>query len=140
MDVAVVGSRNIDTNPKSDDVKFIYDTLDKLNIKKIISGGARGVDTIAKNYTLVNRNIRLEEIIPNWKKNGKIAGIIRNGDIVKASNLVIAFWDGKSSGTKNSIYRAIKAKKGLMVYVKTDKRFERTYEFDTHKTLHDYFE
>ena len=76
-------------------------TIKLINIRKIISGGARGVDTIAKNYTLVNRNIRLEEFIPNWKKYGRSAGIIRNGDIIKASNLVIAFWDGKSRENAN---------------------------------------
>ena len=36
------------------------------------------------------------------KKYGKRAGILRNRDIVDAADIVVAFWDGKSPGTKNS--------------------------------------
>ena len=38
-----------------------------------------------------------------WKKYGKRAGYIRNHDIIKNSDHVVAFWDGKSRGTLHSI-------------------------------------
>jgi hypothetical protein len=34
--------------------------------------------------------------------------MIRNSDIIKTSELVVAFWDGKSTGTKDSIDKANK--------------------------------
>lgn len=58
---------------------------------------------------------------PDWKKYGKAAGVIRNKEIVAAADHVLAFWDGKSRGTKNSIDHANKMNKKLVVV-----RFDQT--------------
>jgi hypothetical protein len=68
----------------------------------IISGGARGVDTVAT-MTACFRNLKFEIFYPDWKRYGKSAGFIRNEQIVKAADKVVAFWDGKSKGTAHSI-------------------------------------
>lgn len=96
MNVAVVGSR------KFDNYKLLESVLNQYNITEIISGGARGADTLAEKYAKLNL-IPIKIFQPDWKKYGRRAGIVRNVDIIKSANLVIAFWDGKSNGTKNSI-------------------------------------
>jgi len=54
-------------------------------------------------------------IKPDWSKYGKSAGLIRNTDIIKSSDLIIAFWDGESKGTLDSINKSEKFKKPIIV-------------------------
>jgi hypothetical protein len=54
----------------------------------------------------------------DWDKHGKAAGFIRNQEIVDNCDFVVAFWDGASRGTKDTIDRARKAKiSTLIIYV-----------------------
>ena len=94
MKVGIVGSRSLT-------VENMEDYLPKECIE-IISGGAKGVDSCAAEYARTH-NIRLTEILPEYKKYGKAAPIVRNKEIVEKSDLIIAFWDGKSAGTKSVI-------------------------------------
>lgn len=139
MKIAVVGSRKF-TQP--DLVRAILNDL-LAEITVFISGGASGVDTIAEEWIDEwNKDIVKEHpeglikkiiIEPNWDdlshpdalikyKNGKRydarAGMRRNKVIIKEADRVIAFWDGLSTGTKNSIDWAIKLKKPLDIYVR----------------------
>lgn len=57
----------------------------------------------------------MEVYIPDWELYGKSAGPIRNRKMVSKSDVVFAFWDGKSKGTKNSIDTAIKLNKPVLV-------------------------
>jgi len=101
MKIAVVGSRSFD------DYDLLVDTLSDFDISEIVSGGASGADSLAEKYAklfLIPTNI----IKPNWSLYGKAAGMIRNTDIVKSSDHVVAFWDGVSKGTANSIKTANK--------------------------------
>ena len=81
---------------------------------KIISGGARGADRLAHIYAQENK---LEEHIcwPDWEKHGKAAGFIRNREIVDASDEILAFWDGKSRGTANTIAIAKRQHKTVII-------------------------
>lgn len=98
MKVAVVGSRTLGGSKQ-----LIYDTLNSLQgISMVISGGAKGVDTIAEKWALENQ-IPTTIFYPDWELYGKSAGPIRNEHIVKNCDMIIAFWDGSSPGTKNSI-------------------------------------
>jgi hypothetical protein len=54
-------------------------------------------------------------IRPDWNSYGKSAGFVRNRQIIKAADMVIAFWNGKSRGTENSIQIAKELNKGLVV-------------------------
>lgn len=72
----------------------------------IVSGGARGADTLAKQYA-VEKGYRYKEFPANWELYGKKAGFIRNEEmhkyIAKAKDRgCVAFWDGKSKGTKQN--------------------------------------
>ena len=39
----------------------------------------------------------------DWDKYGKAAGYKRNGEMARNADALIAFWDGKSRGTKHMI-------------------------------------
>jgi predicted Rossmann fold nucleotide-binding protein DprA/Smf involved in DNA uptake len=110
MNVAVVGSRTF-----TDYARLKKELDQQQNIVKIISGGARGADRLAARYARENQ-IPLQEFLPDWKTHGRKAGILRNRDIIKNADAVVAFWDGKSRGTQNSIELAEKSNKKLYVH------------------------
>jgi hypothetical protein len=110
FNVAVVGSRTI-----NDGVKSFLEKLDKrIGIQTIISGGARGVDSEAEEFA--KENFKETKIyLADWEKYGRSAGFIRNADIVKNADLIVAFWDGKSKGTQHSIELARKHNKPTII-------------------------
>lgn len=91
MRVAVIGSRNL----RIDDLgKYLPE-----NTTEIVSGGARGIDSDARKYAEEN-SIPLTEFLPEYKRFGKGAPLKRNLQIIEYADMVLAFWDGKSHGTK----------------------------------------
>lgn len=110
MKLGVVGSRTFNN----------YDFLKKClsfhsdNISLIISGGCRGADLLAIDYAKEHR-IKYIEFTANWDMEGRSAGYNRNKKIVEASDEIIAFWDGKSKGTKHTIDLAESV--GKLVYI-----------------------
>ena len=68
----------------------------------IISGCARGADTLGLRYASENA-FDVEEYPANWDKYGKKAGYMRNVEMAENADALIAFWDGKSKGTKHMI-------------------------------------
>lgn len=80
----------------------------------IISGGAKGTDTMAEKYAQLH-NIPTKIFKPDWDKHGKAAGIMRNTDIIQNSTHVIAFLSPKSIGTVDSINKAKKLNKVLKI-------------------------
>ena len=109
LKVAVVGGRDFK------DEQRLKNVLDAINPTHIVSGGARGADTLARHYAIDNR-IPCKEFIPKWELFGNSAGPIRNKEIVRASDMIVAFWDGKSRGTKSTIDIAKQYRKRLAVY------------------------
>jgi len=91
MKVAIIGSggRSI-----SDLGKYLPD-----NVTEIVSGGAKGVDTSAREYAR-KHNIKLTEFLPKYSRYGRAAPLKRNLQIIEYADLVLAFWDGKSHGTE----------------------------------------
>lgn len=107
--LAVVGTRTFD------DMNLFRETMKEFfPIKKIISGGATGADQLAKEWAH-KQEIAYEEYLPDWNRYGKRAGPLRNEQIVNSANSLLAFWDGKSRGTKSSIDLA--NKKGIPVRI-----------------------
>ena len=108
MIYAVIGSRNLKIN-----------NLDKYipsNATEIVSGGAKGIDTCAKRFAL-NNNIKYTEFLPEYEIYGKAAPLKRNLQIIDYCDLIIAFWDGKSRGTKFVIENSKKYGKKCIVYL-----------------------
>lgn len=71
----------------------------------IISGGARGVDSLAAAFAREN-NIPLVEFLPKYDRFGRSAPLKRNIEIVEACDKVLAFWNGTSRGTLYTINAA----------------------------------
>jgi len=103
----VVGSRDII------DYSFIKDYLDNFIDQRysgyqvvIVSGGARGVDSLVERYA--NEKGYEKVIMPaQWDLYGKSAGYRRNEQMhqflaTKPDRYVIAFWDGVSKGTAHN--------------------------------------
>ena len=110
MKYAIIGSRNFN------DYNRLKSTLDHElpRIDLIISGGASGADTLAEKWADEN-NIPSRIFHAEWEKYGKSAGFIRNRLIIDLADKVIAFWDGKSKGTANSISLAKKKNKKVSI-------------------------
>ena len=110
--VAVVGSRTFNNFDlfltKMQEIFIVAD------IEMIISGGARGADKMAERFAELF-DIPIQVFRPDWGKHGKAAGFIRNKDIVENADVVIAFWDGSSHGTKHSMELAQKMNKWLYI-------------------------
>lgn len=118
--VAVVGSRGINRE------RGIFEVLNALDheigFSKLISGGAIGVDTIARKWRNAYRpNLFYKEIIPNYKRFGRYAPLQRNQTIVDSVDVVIAFWDGKSRGTKFTTDYAERHGKGVIIFKEMQK-------------------
>ncbi|MEK6829884.1 MAG: DUF2493 domain-containing protein [Nanoarchaeota archaeon] len=108
MKVAVIGSRSFN------DYERLKQTLSLFPISVVVSGGAKGADKLGERYADEN-NIKKEIYIPQWDLFGKKAGFMRNEDIIKNSDIVIAFWDSRSKGTRDSIGKANQMKKTTMI-------------------------
>lgn len=112
MKLAVVGSREFN------DYELLKSKLDSIHKRKsitlIVSGGAKGADSMSERWAKEN-NIETLIFIPDWNKFGKKAGFLRNEDIIKNSDAVIAFWDEVSKGTKHSINLAKKYEKSCLI-------------------------
>lgn len=112
MKLAIVGSRTFNNYQLLEET--ILQNYDLSVIDEIISGGAIGADTLAETFAH-KFNINLTIFKPQWDVYGKKAGYLRNEDIVGNADNVIAFWDGCSKGTKNSIDIARRSRKTLHI-------------------------
>lgn len=83
-------------------------------ITEVVSGKARGVDTMGEQWAKEN-NIPIKEFPADWNKHGRIAGILRNEDMGRYADALVAIWDGESKGTKHMIDYS--KNKGLKVFV-----------------------
>lgn len=108
MKVAVIGSRGLTV---SDLGRYLPE-----NTTEIVSGGAKGVDTSAREYAKSN-GIKLTEFLPEYTRFGRSAPLKRNITIIGYSDIVLAFWDGKSSGTKFVIDNCHRLGVEVRVYV-----------------------
>ena len=113
--MGVVGSRDFEDAELMDFVlgEYLIETNGDLII---VSGGCRGADQEASIWAQQQHPLIPREIYwPDWEKHGKAAGFILNAEIVKASDEILAFWDGKSKGTQHTISLAKKANKTVTI-------------------------
>ena len=111
--VGIVGSREY---PMLERIDKLVSTFPKGT--RIISGGARGPDKAAADAAS-KHGLDFVVFPADWGNEGKAAGFNRNTKIVEASDIIIAFWDLKSSGTKDTINKALKAGKAVTIYPPT---------------------
>lgn len=80
----------------------------------IVSGAAKGADILGEKYAK-ERGYEIDSHPAKWDEFGKSAGYIRNKEMAQNADALMAFWDGKSRGTKHMIDLA--NKQGLKVIV-----------------------
>lgn len=113
MNIAIVGSRKwVDPNPIEAVCRAasVYD----LHGSTIVSGGARGPDSMAETYAQ-KWQVDYLVLLAKWQRQGNQAGFIRNLRIVQHADIMFAFWDGKSAGTRHSFGQMHKAGKPVVV-------------------------
>lgn len=102
--VIVAGSRHFDDYP------LLCWKLDRLLAQKmgnveIVCGKARGADSLGEQYAK-ERGIPIRYFPADWQTLGKSAGYQRNVQMAAYADALVAFWDGKSKGTKHMIETA----------------------------------
>jgi len=114
MRVAIVGSRNLHDNEE-----YWYNKICEnvpVNCTEIVSGGADGIDTLAQRYAQ-EHGLLLKEFLPEYSRYGKSAAYIRNTEIVKYAHMVLAFWDGKSKGTADTVIKCYQLNKLVEIFL-----------------------
>lgn len=123
--VIIAGSRYFDDFPKL--INSCIDILFKITEQnkdlekiRIVSGTARGADQLGEQYAKI-AGYEVSRFPADWEGLGKRAGYVRNAEMAKFAvaddnrGVLIAFWDGKSKGTKHMIDLA--EKNGLEVHI-----------------------
>lgn len=124
--VAIVGSRDFPV------LHYVEDYIRELPPGTIlVSGGARGPDSVAR---LIAPRCGFGSVtfFPDWNAYGRRAGFVRNALIVDFADRVVAFWDGKSRGTKHSIGHALRTGKPVSIAKWTNQGliWTGTYRYD----------
>lgn len=81
----------------------------------IICGKARGADTLGEKFAK-EQGCKIRYFPADWRTYGKAAGFVRNIEMAENADVLIAFWDGKSSGTKHMIETAQKYSLEIIVW------------------------
>jgi len=103
--VGIIGSRRRNTE---EDLQKVTEAFNNLNseskVDLIVSGGAtKGGDHFAEIIACL-QNIPIKIYYPDWNKYGRIAGFMRNTDIAKESNILIAcVHKDRLGGTEDTI-------------------------------------
>lgn len=106
MKVLIVGSRSIEN--------FDISGYVPSETELIISGGAKGVDTLAEEYA---DNHKISKLIlrPRYDIYGKGAPLKRNELMVDICDTVLVIWDGVSRGAKYTAEYAKKKSKNVIL-------------------------
>jgi hypothetical protein len=111
--IAIIGSRGW---PFPETVRAVVRRLaEKDSSIVIVSGGARGVDSVAERAA---KAAGLEVVVyeADWDRHGRAAGMLRNTTIVEDADKVLVFWDGSSRGTADTVRKARVAGKPVTVF------------------------
>lgn len=100
MKVIIAGSRGFN------DYKVLCLICDHMlqnqKVVEIVSGTAYGADKLGEQYAK-EHGFAIKQFPADWNKYGKSGGYKRNEEMAKYADALIAFWDGKSKGTKHMI-------------------------------------
>lgn len=110
MKLLVVGSRGI--------TEFDLSVYISEDVDTIISGGAKGIDTLAEQYADTHR-LSKYIIRPQYDLYGRAAPIKRNELMTEMADAVLIIWDGYSKGTQYTLNYAKKMYKSITL-VKVD--------------------
>lgn len=106
--IIVAGSRSFEDYVLLSNTLDTIINLNKERIIRIVSGTAYGADALGEKYAN-EHHLPLTQIPAKWDLYGKQAGHIRNEQMARFTTInynlgmLVAFWDGKSTGTKSMI-------------------------------------
>jgi hypothetical protein len=133
MRIIIAGSRDFN------DYDFLHDQCDAVLMDyvfrklvdiwfwdvEIVSGNAKGADQLGERYAK-ERDLKIKLFPANWEAYGKSAGYKRNMEMAnyakQDNGALLAFWDGKSKGTKHMIDVANKTGLKVAVYKYNEKQ------------------
>ena len=108
----VAGGRDFDDVGMLNEAMYRFPTI--LTTEFVNGMCETGADYLAREYAR-KRGRKVHEFPADWDKFGKSAGPLRNGQMAEFADVLIAFWDGSSNGTRSMINQALKF--GLEVHV-----------------------
>ena len=108
MRVAVIGSRGLRVND--------LENYLPPETTEIVSGGAKGVDASVREYAQ-RQGLKLTEYLPEYSRYGRSAPLKRNITIIENADMVLAFWDGRSRGTKYVIDNCTKRNIPVKIHI-----------------------
>lgn len=114
MQIGIAGSRSLTAD--------IPEGIIGEEVTMIYSGGAKGMDRSARRYAESHR-ITITEILPEYDRYRRAAPLKRNDWIIKLSDFMYIFWDGKSRGSDYVIRQCKKTGKPYAVYLWQDGEF-----------------
>lgn len=100
MKVIIAGGREFDNYELM--CEEMAKIRENITITEVVCGGARGADSLGRQWAQEN-GIPVKEFPAEWDVFGKQAGILRNHDMGNYADFLVAFWDGKSTGTQDMI-------------------------------------
>jgi hypothetical protein len=113
MKVIIAGSRTI-TPSMFQLSRIVRDSSFKIDT--VVCGLAKGVDLAGKEWAEIE-GIRVKEFPAKWNQYGSKAGILRNEEMGRYADALIAIWDGESRGTDHMIKYMQKLKKPMFIHM-----------------------
>lgn len=110
MKVIIAGGRDFN------DYSFFEKCMGELNLEitEVVSGMAKGADSLGIRWA--EGWVDVKEFPADWEQYGKAAGHIRNQQMSQYGDVLVAFWDGRSTGTKSMIEKMVQAMKPVHIY------------------------
>jgi hypothetical protein len=105
--VGVIGSRSV--------TAFDFGRIGLEKGDTVVTGGAKGVDALAGDWAWRN-GYDVDVRLPDYRRYGRAAPHVRNDEIIRASDRLVAVWDGQSRGTRSVIEKCRKNGKEVTVY------------------------
>lgn len=81
---------------------------------ELVTGMAHGPDRLGEQWGVRN-GVKIARFPADWSK-GRGAGLERNKRMADYGDLLLAFWDGKSRGTRHMIDQMHKRNKPFVIY------------------------
>ncbi|MEC7590172.1 MAG: DUF2493 domain-containing protein [Candidatus Thermoplasmatota archaeon] len=117
LKIIIAGGRDFDDYAlMQEHMHLVIGTARSCNLScpEIVSGVCRGADALGERYAR-EHNLPITRFPADWSAYGRSAGPRRNRQMADYADVLVAFWDGKSRGTKHMIDTARQS--GLGVHI-----------------------
>jgi hypothetical protein len=102
MKLIIAGSRTITKYSQLENALKCNSGIQCNHITEIVSGHARGADRLGEKFAKIH-GYPLKIFRARWDSYGPVAGFIRNEEMADYGDVLLALWDGESTGTDHII-------------------------------------